>query len=62
MFIPDSRVEKQTITYEGKRLCSAVFSTTKGLLSTHHSAIREAPTVFSRLPSMMAGDKQPSLI
>ena len=48
-------------------LCSAVFSTKKGLLSTHQSAIREAPTVFSRLPSLMAADKpfpqlQPSLI
>ena len=32
-------VEKQTITYEGKRLCNAVFSTKKGLLSTHQSAI-----------------------
>ena len=45
-------VEKRTITYEDKRLCSAVFST-----STHQSAIREAPTVFSRLPSLMAADK-----
>ena len=39
----------------------------KGLLSTHQSAIREAPTVFSRLPSLMAADKlcpqlQPSLL
>ena len=38
----------------------------KGLLSTHQSAIREAPTIFSRLPSLMAADKpcpllQPSL-
>ena len=36
------------------------------LLSTHQSAIREAPTVFSRLPSLMAADKpcplQPSLV
>ena len=36
------------------------------LLSTHQSAITEAPTVFSRLPSLMATDKpcpllQPSL-
>ena len=45
-------VEKQTITYEGKKLFSAVFSTKKELLNkyTHQSAIREAPTVFSRLP------------
>ena len=39
----------------------------KGLLSTHQSAIREAPTVLSRLPSLMAADKpcpllQPSLV
>ena len=38
----------------------------KGLLSTLQSAIVEAPTVFSRLPSLMADDKpcpllQPSL-
>ena len=51
-------VEKQTITYEGKRLCSAVFSTKKRLLSRHQSAIRESPTVFSRLPSLMVADKQ----
>ena len=42
------------------------FSTKKGLLSTHQSAVKEAPTVFSRLPSLMAADKpclllQPSL-
>ena len=60
-------VEKRTITYEGKSLSSLVFSTKKGLLSTHQSAIREAPTVFSRLPSLMAADKpcpllQPSLV
>jgi hypothetical protein len=59
-------VEKQTITYEGKRLCSAIFSTKEGRLSTQQSAISEAPTVFSRLPSSMAADKpcpqlQPSL-
>ena len=29
----------------------------KRLLSTHQSAIREAPTVFSRLPSLMAAAK-----
>ena len=34
----------------------------KGLISTHQSAIKEAPTVFSRLPSLMEADKlQPSL-
>ena len=60
-------VEKWTITYEGKRLFSAIFFYKKGLISTHQSAIREAPTVFSRLPSLMAADKpcpqlQPSLI
>ena len=49
-----------------KRFCSLVFSTKKGLLSTHQSKIREAPTGFSRLPSLMAADKpcpllQPSL-
>ena len=38
----------------------------KRLFSTHQSAIREAPKVFSRLPSRMAADKpcpvlQPSL-
>ena len=54
-------VEKQTITYEGKRLCSAVFSTKKGLISTHQSAKREAPTIFSRLPSLMAADKRHAL-
>ena len=65
-FVSPFYVEKQTITYEDKKLSSAVFSTKKGLLSTHQSAIREAPTVFSRLPSLMAADKpcpqlQPSL-
>ena len=59
-------IEKQTITNEGIKLCSAIFSTKKGLLSTHQSAIRKAPTVFSRLLSLMAADKpcsqlQPSL-
>ena len=39
----------------------------QGLISTHQSAIREAPTVFSRLPSLMEADKpcpllQPSLL
>ena len=38
----------------------------KGLLSTHKYAIREVPTVFFRLPSLMAADEpctlsQPSL-
>ena len=46
-------VEKRTITYESKSLVSEK----KGLLSTHQSARREAPTVFSRLPSLMAADK-----
>ena len=60
-------VEKRTITYEGKMLCSAVFSTKKGLLSTYQSAIREAPTVFSGVPILMVADKpcpqlQPSLL
>ena len=59
-------VKKRTITYEGKRLCSIVFSTKKELLSTNQSAVREAPTVLSKLPSLMAADKpclllQPSL-
>ena len=58
-------VEKQTITYEDKRLCSPVFSTKK--TSKYKSAIREAPTVSSRLPRLMAADKpcpqlQPSLM
>ena len=39
----------------------------KELLSTHQSAIREAPTVLSRVPILMAADKpcpqlQPSLM
>ena len=43
------------------------FSTKKGLLSTHRSAIREAPTVFSGVSILMAADKpcpqlQPSLM
>ena len=62
----DFFVEKRTVAYEGKRLCSVVVSTKNGLLSTHQSAIRESPMVFSRLPSLMAADKpcpllQPSL-
>ena len=60
-------MEKQTISYEGKMLSSAVFSTKKGLVWYTPERKRQVPTVFSRLPSLMAADKpcpqlQPSLL
>ena len=49
--------EKWTITYKGKMLSSAVFSTKKGLVWYTPECNERSPTVFSRLPSLMAADK-----
>ena len=46
------KLNRNPRAHEGKSLCSFFFYK-KGLLSTHQSAT-EAPTVFSRLPSLMA--------
>ena len=55
-------VKKRTITYEVKSSCSVVFSTRKGLLECKPEWNREAVTVFSRLPSLLAwGDCKPLL-
>ena len=59
-------VKKRTISYEGKRSCSVVFLTKKGLPECKPEWNREAIMVFSRLAILMAADNscsklQPSL-